>query len=51
MEDKTTDIILFSILLAFFAAVLSTVSSEDDITFEPHTIQKDNMFNKFKRIY
>jgi hypothetical protein len=50
MEDNSTDVLLFAILLLFFALLLSRF--DDNISYEPAPIvEQDNMFNKWKRIY
>jgi hypothetical protein len=51
MEDNISDIILFAILMLFFACVVNMFDDSIDYSLKPLSEQKDDLFNKWRRIY
>jgi hypothetical protein len=51
MEDNTIDIILLAILIAIFAIVINMYEQEKNYQLLPLSMQTDNLFNKWRRIY
>lgn len=51
MEENLVNAILLGILMLFFACVVGTFDDNIDVQFKPFYEQKDNLFNKWRRIY
>jgi len=51
MQDNVSDIILFAILMLFFACVVNMFDDNIDYSLKPLSEQKDDLFNKWRRIY